>query len=98
MKIIFAVCFSLLMLLTTQMEAYWGCPSRRCGCRGRCYSDLTTANYDGIYYGYVDNINYPDAYKHPLNRCFRYCPPCPRNPSNYQYFLKCAYHAHSQSS
>jgi hypothetical protein len=86
-----------LMLSTTQLEAQrccWG--QRYCwGCRR--YMDLTTANYDGITYGYVDNINYPEPYRLPLNYYFnnRCC-----SRYNYQYLQSCIQYTnnnHSQS-
>ena len=93
-KVIF-VCFSFLMLMTTQLEAQricWG--QKYCwGCRR--YMDLTRANYDANCYGYVDNINYPDPYNHPLNHYFNYRPCCARSYSDYQYFLQSAYYTNS---
>ena len=90
------VCFAFLILTTTQLEAQrycWG--QKYCwGCRR--YMDLTRANYDANPYGYVDNINYPDPYNHPLNHYFNYRTPCSaRNSSDYQYFLQSAYYTNS---
>ena len=73
-----------LLLLTTTLEAQ---RYRWCGCRRYMYPTL--ANYDGYYYGYVDNINYPDPYALPINRYFNYCPPCRCDTYNVQYLENC---------
>lgn len=67
-----------------------------CGCRH--YMDLTQANYDGNYYGYVDNINYPDPYALPINIQFNYCPPCPCNSYNTQYIEGCIHYTNNRYS
>ena len=78
------------MFSATQLEAQrlcWG--QRYCwGCRH--YMDLTRANYDALPYGYVDNINYPEPYSHPLNHYFNYRSCLNRNYSNYHYLLECS--------
>jgi len=87
MRYLFLFCLSFLVF-TTSLEAQWVARGpRRCWCC--CYMDPTYANYDCNYYGYVDNINYPDRYDLPINRCFNYCLPCPCNSYDSQYFQKC---------
>lgn len=81
--------FAFLFLFTTQLEAQWVAPPRARSCWCCCYMDPTYSNYDCNYYGYVDNINYPDRYDFPVNRCFRSRPQLRCNPHNQNYFQNC---------
>lgn len=85
-KLIF-FCLLIGVVTAAPVEAqcyHWG--QKYCWCCRR-YMDPTTANEDGNYYGYVDNINYADPYKLPLNYYFNYGPRCRRN--NQYYFREC---------
>jgi hypothetical protein len=86
-KLILFCVISFLTLNATQLEAQRFCCGQKCWYRW--YIDPTIATYDGIRYGYIDNINYPNVYHYPRNCYFR-PPPC-RSSGNYQYFLKCCY-------
>jgi hypothetical protein len=81
---------SILFLSANLLEGQTYAYGRWRTCRGcRCYWDLISASYDGLPYGYVDNLNYPEPYELPLNRCFNYCPPCRPQPNNQRYFWNC---------
>ena len=73
---------ALLCLAATPLEASrccWG--QKHCwGCRR--YMDPTYAGYEGLYYGYVDNINYPDPYALPYTYHFNCRPSCGSNCFN----------------
>jgi hypothetical protein len=81
--------FAFLMLLTLPIEAQWyRWGQKYCwGCRR--YMDPSLAEYDGLYFGYVDNINYPQTYALPRNYYFNYCLPCRESDNNYRYFQNC---------
>lgn len=85
-----------LFLVVGHVEAQRCCPKRRCcyGCLR--YMNLSRAEYDGIFYGYVDNLNYPDPYyAQPINRYFNYCP-CTRQDACNVYYLKDCIHYTNQ--
>lgn len=86
-KVIF-IFFSFLMLTATQLEA------QRCSRGCRRYMDPTTATYDGNCYGYVDNINYPEPYRMPLNHYFRYWPRCCSRYDS-QYLRECIHYTNA---
>lgn len=52
---------------------------------------------DAWYYGYMDNINYPDPYNLPVNIYFNYCPPCRCNSYNAQYLQRCIRYTNGSS-
>jgi len=86
----------LFLFLSIPLEAQWYCWGQKYGWGCRRYMDPTLADYDGNYYGYIDNINYPDTYHLPLNCQFNYCPPCPNNIYNYQYLKNCIHYTNQQ--
>jgi hypothetical protein len=81
-------CLGFLLFASTPLDAqwiFWGQKHNWGCCR---FIDPTLATYDYGFYGYIDNINYPDTYELPINRCFNYCPPC-SNSYNYRYLQNC---------
>jgi hypothetical protein len=83
---------SLIFLFIIPLEAQrYNC----CGCRR--YMDPALAGYEGLYYGYVDNLNYPTTYSVPLNYHFNYCPPCNVNRYNYRYLQNCIHYTNGNN-
>jgi hypothetical protein len=91
-------CLALFVLFVAPLEAQWYCWGQKyCwGCRR--YMDPTYSNDEGLYYGYVDNINYPDTYDLPLNYYFNYCPPCRYGNYNGRYFQNCIHFSNQRYS
>jgi hypothetical protein len=72
---------------------FWG--QKYCwGCRR--YMNLDLAGYEGICYGYIDNINYPDVYYLPRNYFFNYCPPCRYYIYDSQYLKNCIHYTNQK--
>ncbi len=90
----------LVTIATSSLEAQWRYCGPRCcvwGCR-QCFVDPVEANYDGILYGYMDNINYPDTYRLPLNCCINYCQPCRyKNYYNWRYLENCIHYTNQKN-
>jgi hypothetical protein len=81
-----------LQLLTIDAEAQRCCRGEKyCwGCRH--YMDLTDAQSNGLPYGYIDNINYPDTYALPLNYYFNNRVTTRKDVYNSQYLKNCIHY------
>ena len=83
--------FAALLFFVEPVDAQWTCWGQKYGWGCARYRDPypSRAREDGLYYGYVDNINYPEPYCLPINCQFNYCPPCQYNGYNCQYLENC---------